>query len=405
MEKNRYIILSLIGAAALMGAAPVWAAGTTVECHKEDLRDKSKMDKSHQITTYTSLFWEIAKKSIDQFPEPLKKEGFVIGDFHLNNLGLYFDSSDESTKIVFNDLDDSGYNYLVGDLIKYLVYLDTRDRAEAKGNKFNFSKVVDAYVKGLRRKLPSSMPEEVAHFQIPGKDEKSDRKVREEIQTITDKLVEKRESDAKEKQGDIPKNRMNIFKEMQTLPFLSQGYEILGKWFDVNDSGSSSGMERYLFIRKNNRTGKKQAVEFKQLKCSATRNVKEGSQDLKTNFDKVQEYIQEFPEFSLSSKSPLLDQEIVGIQVRVKDRDQDWVFLARIKQQNLMEKYNIEKLPMNRRQVYAEFFAQYLGYFHSQGSDQNYQTAVSETDSEGNKIIVKMAEKIGDEFFKTNSYK
>lgn len=311
--------------------------------------------KKKWVKSLTGELWKLIDQHVSEYPAPLRVRGIVVGDFHFGNLGVYFDPEQDRAELTLNDLDDSGVNFLTGDLLKYLVYLRTLNKD------MNFSQVIDAYVMGLQNETISA-PKELRQI-LSSSADKFTKKQEKYI------LKMKRKALAFNPSG-LTAEQKNVFETLENLPEMQNAFTPLHKWLQVNDSGSSAGLERYLFWGRSQDSNSESVIEFKTLKCSATGNLRR--QNLKATEEKVVHYIQ-----SLSSTlgpNHFFDRQSVVV-AKGKFR------LMREKQVNLMNDLDLEKLPLQDMQVYAEFYANYLGRFHSAESNTRFVSSMRENKS------------------------
>jgi hypothetical protein len=221
--------------------------GSTIDCRSEP--DNSVRGQKTLLKTFTYEYWQVATERINLLPHDLQKTGLVVGDFHFNNLGIYFDENTAKAKPVINDFDDAGNNYLVVDLSKYLAFLKT----EVK--KVDLNKAINADKK----------QQEAQEFDVKS------------LNTAQTTILE-------------------YFTRHESLSSLRKPNVI----FRVNDTGSSLGMELYEFVGRNNQN-KLKVIEFKQLKCSGS--GARARQDLTDNYNAVQSfYNKHFPSDYMSSQ-------------------------------------------------------------------------------------------------------
>lgn len=304
------------------------------------------------LKTYTREYWNIAHREVKNLPQALLKKGFVVGDFHYNNVGLYFDSSRSRAEILVNDFDDAGNNILLIDLFKYLNFVQKVDK------NIDQEQLLQSYVSGLRKQnLPA--PQELA--ELLSRDQKDFRK--EHIKY----LENRREEFALFDKGSLNRTQLAQIEKLKSLKLI-RDLNGLDYMVSVNDSGSSMNAQRVEFFGTDN-NGVTGIIEFKQLKCAATGSDRE--QDLTANFN----YIKSF--FSAHFPS----NEILGLSVyRLSGEHQ---FLVREKKKNALKKLGIEKMSPARIQAISNYYANYLGRLHSPSADAPYTSAVS-----GNKTML-----------------
>jgi hypothetical protein len=326
------------------------AAEAGLLCEKissSDLQSKKK-----RLKTYTVEFWETIESKLPSFPMALQAQGVVVGDFHFGNLGIYFDKSADSPRLSINDLDDSGANFLIGDLLKYLVYLRSIDK---KG--LRLDDVISAYSEGLAGHLVSAPAgiNEILHFRSY------------DFEKRQAKYLKKKEEDLRDfNPSELTPDQAKTLSLLGQLSFFKR-FDLLGESVQVNDSGSSAGMDRYLFLVRSKTSETKGLIELKTLKCSATGD--QDQQNLSATHGLVMNYI-----LSLTGENP--QGSLLGRQ-RVL-RVQNQFFLYREKEHNFLEDLKIEDMDSSDLQKYAEFYASYLGFFHSKSAPPAYRQGVKE---------------------------
>lgn len=322
-----------------------------------DIKNKAKL-----LKTFTIEYWKIASAAVTKLPAPLQRKGFVVGDFHFNNVGLYYNYAKNKPELVLNDFDDAaGVNFLLVDIMKYLTYVKKIDK------EVDLDEVFRSYQKGLVQTsgliFPSEFLDESQHdFN------KNTRKY----------LKNRREEFAKFDKSTITPEQNSKIQALMRLKIITQlaNVEYMVK---VNDSGSSKDMERFEFLGQD-RNGTPGLIEFKRLKCSATGANLE--QDLSANFEYFrQSYLKNF--------SPL-----VANQFTYHLRDE--TFLVRQKSYNPLKELEIEKQSTKKLQKYANFFAAFLGTVHIKSADNGYIKGLSASEAEVLKLAKEISKKFND---------
>jgi hypothetical protein len=299
-------------------------------------------------------------------PKPLLKTGFVAGDFHFNNAGIYYDFARNRAEFQITDFDDAGKNYLIADFFKFLTYVQKLDKSVDQRQLF------DAYIDGLQNK-EAAPPSEIESLLYGSQLDfsKDSRKYienqREEI-TAFDKAT-------------IKKDIQNIIEKLKKLKVISR-LKDLDYMVQINDSGSSMNALRVQFIGtdENAATG---VIEFKQMKCSAT--GRPDQQNVTENFDSAKKFVLSF--------SPA---NIVKNQFTYKLDDSHY-FLVREKKKNFIKKIDLESLPSARMTAVASFYANYLGRMHSPSADTFYTEMVKNNSAELIQKAKDIAKKFKDE--------
>ena len=333
---------SLVAALLLSAPLVTFAQPGFLKCENEIL---GQVGGSSLLKTYTREYWKIARRETKNLPAALLKVGFVVGDFHYNNVGLYFDRDRSQAEILVNDFDDAGSNLLLVDFFKYLNFVQKTDK------NVDQDQLLHNYVAGLRRQ---SLPPPAELAVLLQRDQKDFRKEH-------DKYIENR----REEFSLFDKHSLNSAQlaQVEKLSKLKLIRELNGLDYmvSVNDSGSSMNAQRIEFMGTDN-NGITGVIEFKQLKCAATGN--ETEQNLTENFNYVKKFF--------NSNFP--SSEVIGLSVyRLDDTHQ---FLVREKKKNALKKIGLEKLPTSRIQAVSNYYAAYLGRLHSPSADAAYINAV-----------------------------
>lgn len=320
-----------------------------------DIRNKAKL-----LKTFTIEYWKIASAAVAKLPTPLQRKGFVVGDFHFNNVGLYYNYAKNKPELVLNDFDDAaGVNFLLVDIMKYITYVKKIDKD------IDLVEIFKSYQKGLVQPselvFPSDLLNESQH----------------EFNKNTQKYLEnRREEFAKFDKSTITSEQNSKIQTLMRLKIITQlaNVEYMIK---INDSGSSKDMERFEFIGQD-RNGATGLIEFKKLKCSATGSHIE--QDLSANFEYIrQSYLKNF--------SPLVANQFTY-------RLHNDTYLVRQKAYNPLKKLEIEKQSTKNLQKFANFFAAFLGTVHKKSVDNGYIQGLSASEED----LIKLAKEISKKF-------
>lgn len=345
-------------AVTLILLAAVFAGAEMTKCPRpetdSDIKDKTKL-----LKTFTIEYWKIASAEVAKLPAPLQQKGFVVGDFHFNNIGIYYNYSKSKPELVLNDFDDAGINFLLVDFMKYITFIKKTDK------EVDLEEVFRNYQAGAVRSnelpLPANLLSETQH-DYNKKSQKYLENQKEEIAKF-DKSKITPEQNAKIQ----TLLRLKIITQLANVEYMVK----------INDSGSSKDMERYEFFGKD-RNGTPGLIEFKKLKCSATGAPRE--QDLTANFEYIRNnYLKNF--------SPLIANQFI---YRLRDE----TFLVRQKAFNPLKKLEIEKQSTKEIQKYANFFAAFLGTIHAKSADKDYLKALATNETE----ILKLAKEVSKKF-------
>lgn len=319
-----------------------------------DIKDKSKL-----LKTFTIEYWKIAGAAVAKLPMPLQQKGFVVGDFHFNNVGLYYNYQKSKTELVLNDFDDAGVNFLLVDLMKYLTFVKKTDKD------VDLDEVFRNYQSGLARTSELSFPIDFLDLS------------QHDFNKNTQKyMANRREEFAKFDKSRITTDQNAKIQALLRLKIITQLANV-DYMVTVNDSGSSKDMERYAFLG-NDRNGAPGLIEFKKLKCSATGAPRQ--QDLNANFQFIKDnYLKNY-------SAAIANQQILRLQ--------EETFLVRQKSYNPLKKLEIEKASTKELQKYSNFFAAFLATLHSKSADKNYIKALSAHEEQ----ILKLAKEISKKF-------
>lgn len=360
-------------------SVPTHAQVPEIECSSQTEIAKIKKKKS-KIKTFVSDFWRMTETRVANFPTDLKVKGFVVGDPHLENVDVFYArQAKPAIRLTFNDIDEAGYNYLVGDLLKFLAYLPM-----VKKHGLDLEKIVEKYVAGLENQ-PATPPTELAALlaMSPSDFLKAERKY------VTKQRIKGEEmSRAKLSKSDF--ETQNALRNTQAISRLAD----LIAWTDQNSTGSSAGMMRFLFHGKNQilladgtlaPIGVEGVVEYKELTCTATGNTEK--QDLARDLEAFAQYDARFLGLPVS-------QTLLGKQAIVYINNQH--FLARTKGPSPYKDIGIESASPAVVQAHSEYLAWFLGKFHREKATNGYIQAVSQNKA----MLIKESEIIAKTFLK-----
>lgn len=331
-----------------------------LECSSAKEIGKIKKRKS-KIKTFVSQYWRTAESRINGYPAELQVKGFVVGDPHLENIDVFLNtrSTTNPIQLTFNDLDEAGHNYLIGDLLKYLSYLQS-----LKKPGLDLKKIVAKYVDGLKG-VPTALPAELEALlrMTPDDYKKAERKYvsKQRIKGVELALT-KISQEEKETQAAL-----RNMKVIQNL------FEVEA-WTDQNSKGSSAGMTRYLFYGKNQvrgADGKLQPIgvegiiEYKELSCTAAGDAVK--QNLESDLEAFVDYDARFLGLPV-------EQSFLGRQAVVYVNSQH--FLVRSKSPGLYKDIGVEGASPALVQTHGEYLAWYLGKFHREKSTIGYQESI-----------------------------
>lgn len=360
MKKSAVLLTTCLAVFASAAQAQVQAQVPEIECASQSEIAKIKKKKS-KIKTFVSDFWRMTETRVANFPADLKLQGFVVGDPHLENVDVFYArQAKPAIRLTFNDMDEAGYNYLVGDLLKFLAYLPA-----VKKHGLDLEKVVDKYVAGLENQ-EATPPTEIQSLlaMSPADYLKSERKY----------IAKQRIKGEELARTKLSKSDLETQNALRNTRAISRLQDIVA-WTDQNSTGSSAGMMRFLFHGKNQiqladgsfaPIGVEGVVEYKELTCTGTGNPEK--QDIARDLEAFVQYDARFLGLPVS-------QTLLGKQAVVYINGQH--FLARTKGPSLYKDVGIEGASPAVVQAHAEYLAWFLGKFHREKATNGYIQAVA----------------------------
>lgn len=358
MKKSAVLLTTCL--AVFASAAQAQVQVPEIECASQSEVAKIKKKKS-KIKTFVSDFWRMTETRVANFPADLKLQGFVVGDPHLENVDVFYArQAKPAIRLTFNDMDEAGYNYLVGDLLKFLAYLPA-----VKKHGLDLEKVVDKYVAGLENQ-EATPPTEIQSLlaMSPADYLKAERKY----------IAKQRIKGEELARTKLSKSDLETQNALRNTRAISRLQDIVA-WTDQNSTGSSAGMMRFLFHGKNQiqladgsfaPIGVEGVVEYKELTCTGTGNTEK--QDIARDLEAFVQYDARFLGLPVS-------QTLLGKQAVVYINGQH--FLARTKGPSLYKDVGIEGASPAVVQAHAEYLAWFLGKFHREKATNGYIQAVA----------------------------
>lgn len=358
MKKSAVLLTTCL--AVFASAAQAQVQVPEIECASQSEVAKIKKKKS-KIKTFVSDFWRMTETRVANFPADLKLQGFVVGDPHLENVDVFYArQAKPAIRLTFNDMDEAGYNYLVGDLLKFLAYLPA-----VKKHGLDLEKVVDKYVAGLENQ-EATPPTEIQSLlaMSPADYLKSERKY----------IAKQRIKGEELARTKLSKSDLETQNALRNTRAISRLQDVVA-WTDQNSTGSSAGMMRFLFHGKNQiqlpdgsfaPIGVEGVVEYKELTCTGTGNTEK--QDIARDLEAFVQYDARFLGLPVS-------QTLLGKQAVVYINGQH--FLARTKGPSLYKDVGIEGASPAVVQAHAEYLAWFLGKFHREKATNGYIQAVA----------------------------
>lgn len=358
MKKSAVLLTTCL--AVFASAAQAQVQVPEIECASQSEVEKIKKKKS-KIKTFVSDFWRMTETRVANFPADLKLQGFVVGDPHLENVDVFYArQAKPAIRLTFNDMDEAGYNYLVGDLLKFLAYLPA-----VKKHGLDLEKAVDKYVAGLENQ-EATPPTEIQSLlaMSPADYLKSERKY----------IAKQRIKGEELARTKISKSDLETQNALRNTRAIGRLQDVVA-WTDQNSTGSSAGMMRFLFHGKNQiqlpdgsfaPIGVEGVVEYKELTCTGTGNTEK--QDIARDLEAFVQYDARFLGLPVS-------QTLLGKQAVVYINGQH--FLARTKGPSLYKDVGIEGASPAVVQAHAEYLAWFLGKFHREKATNGYIQAVA----------------------------
>ncbi len=348
-----------------------------------------------EISTFVYDFWVFSKdnlkKDFKKFPFVLDGDGPVVGDYHFNNVGAYYNYNESKktgkVEMAVIDMDDSGSGNQFGDLIKLLLYV----KSEFKDDSLT-ELALEHYVSGLEKKAGDVMPK--LDDKLAGKLEdlkailalsKSDFDLMN--QTYATKKMKGNKFDKDWGLKDLSKLDSNRKSdEEKGRKYIEKLGKILDSGFRINESGSSIGAYRFVYLveTKDKIKVKKddepvyKIVELKENNCPGT--VKYADQENQVD------------RFKSNRKN--LQSEDFWKEAKVVDLGHI-TYLLRVKQANPLEK--LKKDDKNLK-AYTAFFAYTLGRIHAPTAHASYVNGLTKNKSE--KTFVKATEEFVNEYHK-----
>lgn len=354
----KYLIL-----ASFISVLSINVSAQMIICSTES--NSSIKNKETLLKTYTYDYWRVATGEIEKLPTSLQKKGFVVGDFHFNNVGIYYNYIQNTSELIINDFDDAGYNYLIIDILKYISFLKKVDK------KIDVNAIIGSYIQGLSNvRMPP--PLEINKILTQQQYEFTE----DYMNYLNKKRIEAEEFEISQLSSS-QKSNLEHFMNLRLLKRL----RYVRPMFHVNSTGSSKGMERYEFVGVDEK-GSYGIYEFKQLKCSASGVSK--SQNLNESFTQIKNF------FNINLPSNYMASQ----QMYFYNGN---YYLVREKKNNPLKKLKISEMPTGQLQVYANFYSNFLGYLHSKSSDEAFLNAVRTHKGELKKISKKIAKEFNEE--------
>jgi hypothetical protein len=331
-----------------------------LECNSPQELGKVKKKKS-KIKTFVSEYWRTAESKIKGYPAELQAKGYVVGDPHLENVDVFLNTRSKTNPIqlTFNDLDEAGHNYLLGDLLKYISYLQS-----LKKQSLDLKRIIAKYSDGLNGK-PATIPAELEALlrMTPDEYKKAERKY----------VSKQRIKGVQLAMTKISKEEQDMLAALRNMKVIQNLSEVEA-WTDQNSKGSSAGMTRYLFYGKNQVVGSdgklqpigvEGIIEYKELSCTAAGDALK--QNLESDLEAFVEHDARFLDLPI-------EQSFLGRQAVIYINNQH--FLARSKSPGLYKDIGVESASPALVQTHGEYLAWFLGKFHRENATVGYRESV-----------------------------
>lgn len=359
----------------------ILTVGLNAQTQVDQWPEVKKLKSGNALSTFVYDYWDYSKKNgattLGQYLdssviEDLLVEGPVVGDYHFNNVALYYSQKTKQAELAVADLDDSGYGSYFFDFIKFYTYLTDEKIEFSKKDFFN------AYVNGLNQ----SMNELKNHQDtIINEIFKLDQKTfDQENEKYTLKKHDQKKFTVDLKLSTVTDKNTKKLIEIAINEFIPRA-KILDMGSRINVSGSSMGSVRYWILIQIGSVIR--IIEFKELKSPSV--IKYSNQQL--------DQVNRFSYLNESFKSAEYWQN--SKIVMTKDQKS---YLLRLKTKTPLEDIILD-LVKDHSEELVQFYAGYLGYLHSQkmttttrsqyvhAIDTNRKTLIEFSDSYSEKYI------------------
>lgn len=336
-----------------------------------------KLNLGSEVKTYTFHFWKYAKEHLNEFSPNLNQLGSVVGDFHFDNVNIYYNHKNTKPQLSVADLDDAGEASLLADFIKYIVFLKT---TYEKNIDLDFENILNAYINGIKE------PNKVYEKNIPNKIEemlKQDKAYFDRINEdyVLRKILKNQKKFEPQQNlnpiSDIQANNKDILSQLKTF-FNKLNINILDSGYSINTSGSSKDMLRFAFLAEN--IQKLNYFELKQTKCPGTELFQTQIKDQAKRYEKV---LKDFDSLGYWEGTKFFND--INTQSK-KSR----TFILRLKQDNPLAQLEVAK--NKNAQKVSEYFALYLGALHASTAKIDYINALKKSTKSLSKDISNFAE-------------
>ncbi len=307
-----------------------------------------KLKSGNALSTFVYDYWDYSKKNgaheLGQYLgssdiKNLLIEGPIVGDYHFNNVALYFSEKTKQSELAIADLDDSGTGAYFFDLIKFYTYLTDE--------KFNFSKkdFFNSYLMGLNQTMDELKGQQDAvigeMFEL---DKTSFHKANEKYTT---KKYENNKFTADLKLSAVTDKNSKKLIEIAIKEFIPKA-KILDMGSRINVSGSSMGSIRYWILIQMGSDVR--IIEFKELKSPSVIKYSAKQLNQEKRFSSLNEAFKSAEYWKTSKILTTQDKKS---------------YLLRLKTKNPLEDIVLDLVKDNSNEL-VKLYAGYLGYIHSQ---------------------------------------
>ena len=307
-----------------------------------------KLKSGNALSTFVYDYWDYSKKNgasaLGQYliPSDIKElliEGPIVGDYHFNNVALYYNQKTKQPELAIADLDDSGTGSYFFDLIKFYTYLTDEKVVFSKKEFFT------SYSNGLNQSMDELKSQQDA---VIGEMFELDK-------TNFDKANEKYTTKKHENNkfaADLKLSPVTDKDSKKLIEIVIQEFAPKAKILDmgsrINVSGSSMGSIRYWILIQVDSDIR--IIEFKELKSSSVIKYTAKQLDQEKRFSLLNEAFKS-TEYWKNSKI-----------LTTKDKKS---YLLRLKTKNQLEDIVLDLVKDNSKEL-VRLYAGYLGFIHSQ---------------------------------------
>ncbi len=307
-----------------------------------------KLKSGNALSTFVYDYWDYSKKNgstelskyLDSSDiKDLLIEGPVVGDYHFNNVALYFSEKTKQPELAIADLDDSGQASYFFDLVKFYTYL-TEEKVDFSRKDFLYS-----YLHGLSQSMDELKSQQDAAISEIFEYKKSNFDKANEKYTSKKYTHNKFTTDLK--LSPVTDKTSKKLIEMAVKEFIPKA-KILDMGSRINVSGSSMGSIRYwILIQMGSEI---RIIEFKELKSPSVTKYLVKQLDQEKRFSSLNE--------AFKSSEYWKNSKILTTQDKKS-------YLLRLKTKNPLEDIVLDLVQDNGNEL-VKLYAGYLGYIHSQ---------------------------------------